>query len=192
MPQGIQCIVGLGNPGGKYESTRHNAGYWFVEELARRHCAQFRADSKLFGETCRISVAGEQCWLLKPTTFMNRSGQSVSAMARFYRIDPQRILIAHDELDLPAGIVRLKKGGGHGGHNGLRDTIKALGTPDFYRLRIGIDHPGHRDHVFDYVLSPPRKEEATLIMSAIERAADQLPDLLSGDFQRVMNSLHSR
>ncbi len=192
MPQGIQCIVGLGNPGSKYEATRHNAGYWFVEELARRHSARFRAEAKFFGETCRISVAGEQCWLLKPTTFMNRSGQSVSALARFYRIQPEQILVAHDELDLPTGTVRLKKGGGHGGHNGLRDTIKALGTPEFYRLRIGIDHPGHRDQVVDYVLSPPRREEAAQILDAIDRAADQLPLLLQGEYERVMNTLHSR
>jgi len=192
MPQGIQCIVGLGNPGSKYEATRHNAGYWFVEELARRHSARFRAEAKFFGETCRISAAGEQCWLLKPTTFMNRSGQSVSALARFYRMQPDQILVAHDELDLPCGTVRLKKGGGHGGHNGLRDTIKALGTPEFYRLRIGIDHPGHKDQVVDYVLSPPRREEATQILDAIDRAADQLPLLLQGEYARVMNSLHSR
>jgi len=155
MPQGIQCIVGLGNPGSKYEATRHNAGYWFVEELARRHSARFRAEAKFFGETCRISAASEQCWLLKPTTFMNRSGQSVSALARFYRMQPDQILVAHDELDL-------------------------------------IDHPGHKDQVVDYVLSPPRREEATQILDAIDRAADQLPLLLQGEYARVMNSLHSR
>jgi len=192
MSEGIQCIVGLGNPGSKYESTRHNAGYWFVDELARRHAARFRQESKFLGETCRLSVNGKQCWLLKPTTFMNRSGQSVSALARFYRIPPGQILVAHDELDLPTGIVRLKKGGGHGGHNGLRDTIKALGTPEFFRLRIGIDHPGHRDQVVDYVLSPPRREEARQIEEAIDRAADQLPLLLDGDYARAMNTLHSR
>jgi PTH1 family peptidyl-tRNA hydrolase len=192
MPQGIHCIVGLGNPGSQYEATRHNAGYWFVEELARRHGLQFRAESKFLGETCRLILGSRQCWLLKPTTFMNHSGQSVSALARFYRIPSEQILVAHDELDLPTGIVRLKKGGGHGGHNGLRDTIKALGTPEFFRLRIGIDHPGHRDQVVDYVLSPPRREEGQSIEEAIRRAADQLDLLLEGNYAQVMNRLHSR
>ena len=190
MPQGIQCIVGLGNPGSKYSDTRHNAGFWFVDELARRHGVQFRNESKFHGALCRLTTPDGQCWLLKPATFMNRSGQSVGALARFYRLAPERILMAHDELDLPVGSVRLKQGGGHGGHNGLRDTISALGSREFWRLRIGIDHPGHRDQVVNYVLSPPRREEAPLIRDAIDRAADQLPLLLQGEYQRIMNGLH--
>lgn len=191
MEQGIRCIVGLGNPGDKYSLTRHNAGYWFIDELARRHQLQLRTEAKFFGQTAKLSFAGKSCWLLKPTTFMNRSGQGVSAIARFYRIDPQQILVAHDELDLPPGTVRLKKGGGHGGHNGLRDSISALGTREFYRLRLGIGHPGHRDDVVDYVLSRPSKTDEISIHQAIGRAADQVDKLLAGDYQRVMNILHS-
>jgi len=191
MSDAIECIVGLGNPGPKYEKTRHNAGYWFLDEIARRHAVLLRPESKFAGETGRLELAGHRCWLLKPTTFMNRSGRAVGALARFYRIPPERILVVHDELDLPPGTVRLKKGGGHGGHNGLRDTMAVLGSRDFHRLRIGIGHPGHKDQVVDYVLSPPRKEEEILIRQAIDRAADQLELLLEGRFEAAMNNLHS-
>lgn len=191
MPEGIRCIVGLGNPGPRYADTRHNAGYWLVEELARRHQLLFRPEARFHGEIARLEVSGQTCWLLKPTTFMNHSGRAVAALASYYRIPPQQLLLAHDELDLPAGSVRLKKGGGHGGHNGLRDTISALGSREFYRLRIGIDHPGHRDQVVDYVLSRPTRNEEEKIRTAIDRAADQLPLLLQGDYERIMNSLHT-
>ena len=190
MNTGIQCIVGLGNPGEKYASTRHNAGFWFVDELARRYRGSFRAEAKFFGEACRISMNGSDCWLLKPGTFMNRSGKSVSALARFYKINTENLLLAHDELDLDPGVVRLKQGGGHGGHNGLRDSASALNSREFYRLRLGIGHPGHRDQVTDYVLSRPSRVEQQHIERAIDAASDQLEALLAGEYQRVMNQLH--
>ena len=190
MSTGILCIVGLGNPGAKYAPTRHNAGFWFVDELARRHQGVFRPEAKFFADVCRISMHGKDCWLLKPATFMNRSGKSVSAFARFYRIAAQNLLLAHDELDLEPGIVRLKQGGGHGGHNGLRDSASAMNSKDFYRLRLGIGHPGHRDQVTDYVLSRPSRVEQQQIEQAIDAAADQLEGLLAGEYQRVMNDLH--
>ena len=190
MSQGIKLIVGLGNPGAKYEATRHNAGFWFVDELARRANTQFRPETKFFGEVCRIQTGQSECWLLKPTTFVNRSGQSVSAFARFYKLSVEEILVVHDELDLPPGSCRLKKGGGHGGHNGLRDTIKALDSPEFYRLRLGIDHPGHKDQVVDFVLARPSREDQILIDRAIDSSADFLPELLDGRYAQVMNELH--
>ena len=188
---GICCIVGLGNPGERYAGTRHNAGFWFVDELARRHGGQFRPEAKFHGEACRILVGGSECWLLKPMTYMNRSGQSVSAFARFYKIPTAALLIAHDELDMPPGVARLKQGGGHGGHNGLRDITSALGGPDFLRLRLGVGHPGHRDAVVDYVLHPPSREDADAIVAAIGGAADCLPEILAGELQRAMNRLHA-
>ncbi len=190
MNTGIRCIVGLGNPGEKYAATRHNAGFWFVDELARRYQGAFRTDAKFSGEVCRIALNGRDCWLLKPSTFMNRSGRSVSAIARFYKIDAENLLLAHDELDLDPGIARLKQGGGHGGHNGLRDSASAMNSKDFYRLRLGIGHPGHRDQVTDYVLSRPSRNEQQQIEQAIDAASDQLEGLLAGDYQRVMNELH--
>ncbi len=190
MNTGIRCIVGLGNPGEKYASTRHNAGFWFVDELARRYQGVFRTEAKFSGEVCRITLNGRDCWLLKPSTFMNRSGRSVSAIARFYKMDAENLLLAHDELDLDPGIARLKQGGGHGGHNGLRDSASALNSKDFYRLRLGIGHPGHKDQVTDYVLSRPSRNEQQQIEQAIDAASDQLEGLLAGDYQRVMNELH--
>ncbi len=188
----IQCIVGLGNPGPRYEATRHNAGFWFLEEIAHRYGLTFRKENKFAGETARLEMDGIRCWLLKPDTYMNHSGQAVGALTRFYRIPPEALLVAHDDLDLPPGSVKLKQGGGHGGHNGLRDTIAALGSRDFHRLRIGIGHPGHRGQVVDYVLSRPRQEEESFIRQAIERAADQLPTILQGRFQQAMNLLHTK
>ena len=187
----IRLIVGLGNPGGKYEDTRHNAGFWFVDRLARDYGGVFSAETKFFGASCRIRQGMVETWLLKPMTFMNRSGQSVSSFAKYFRIDPGQILVAHDELDLPPGTVRLKQGGGHAGHNGLRDIISALDTPAFWRLRIGIDHPGDSRDVVDYVLGRPSRADAEEIVQGLERASDLLPLLLSGDFQRVMHRLHS-
>ena len=188
---GVSCIVGLGNPGDRYAATRHNAGFWLVDELARRHGGQLRAETKFHAEACRIVLDGAECWLLKPMTYMNRSGQAVSAFARFYKLTPAELLIAHDELDLPPGVAKLKRGGGHGGHNGLRDIASALGGTDFARLRIGIGHPGHRDAVVDYVLHPPSRDDAEAMRAAIDRAADCLPELLRGDLQRAMNRLHA-
>lgn len=190
MNPGIQCIVGLGNPGEKYASTRHNAGFWFVDELARRYQGVFRTEAKFSGQVCRITMNGRDCWLLKPTTFMNRSGRSVSAIAHFYKMDAENLLLAHDELDLDPGIVRLKQGGGHGGHNGLRDSASAMNSKNFYRLRLGIGHPGHKDQVTDYVLSRPSRDEQQHIEQAVDAASDQLEGLLAGNYQRVMNELH--
>jgi PTH1 family peptidyl-tRNA hydrolase len=189
---GILLIVGLGNPGGQYEDTRHNAGFWFVDLLARQHGGSFKTESRFHGQVCRIRTGGTECWLLKPTTYMNRSGQSISSLARYYKLAPDQILAAHDELDLPAGSVRLKQGGGHAGHNGLRDTMSALGGGGFWRLRIGIDHPGDKDRVVDYVLSRPSRADADAIQGAIEDAAALLPQILAGEYQKVMNSLHAK
>ncbi|WP_457665019.1 aminoacyl-tRNA hydrolase [Thiolapillus sp.] len=190
MQEGIRCIIGLGNPGDKYQNTRHNAGFWLVDRLADRFGLQLRPDNKFFGQTGKLSLPAADCWLLKPMTFMNRSGQSTSALTRFYRLAPEQVLVVHDELDLPAGSVRLKKGGGHGGHNGLRDIISALGSREFYRLRLGIDHPGHRDQVTDYVLSRPSREDQQRIEQAIDTSIDHIEDLLEGNFQRFMNKVH--
>ena len=187
----IALIVGLGNPGERYAPTRHNAGFWFVDELVRRHGGSFRAESKFHGEAARIGVAGLDCYLLKPTTFMNRSGRAVAALANFYRYPPERILVVHDEIDLPPGAVKLKRGGGHGGHNGLRDIIPALGSPDFWRLRLGVGHPGQRDQVVNYVLGRAGVDEQAAMDATVALAADQLPLLLRGEFDRATHTLHS-
>ncbi|MBK1699700.1 aminoacyl-tRNA hydrolase [Thiococcus pfennigii] len=187
---GIRLIVGLGNPGPQYEATRHNVGFWLVERLAARAGAVFRVEAKLHGLVCRLTLAGRDVRLLKPATFMNRSGQSVAATARYFSIPPEAILIAHDELDLPPGTVRLKQGGGHAGHNGLRDTIAQLGSRDFWRLRIGIGHPGDKAQVVGYVLNRPTRDEGTLIMDAVDEAERSLPEVVEGAFQRAMNRLH--
>lgn len=189
---GIALIVGLGNPGPQYEQTRHNAGFWFVDRLAERAAAPWRVEARFHGLVSRIRLADSEVRLLKPTTFMNHSGRAVAAIARYFGIPPAEILIAYDELDLPAGGLRLKRGGGHAGHNGMRDSISALGSPDFWRLRIGIDHPGHKAAVVGYVLSRPSREDADAILAAIDLAEDSLPDLIAGRFQLAMNRLHSR
>ena len=192
--QSIMLVVGLGNPGEKYARTRHNAGFWFVDELARRHGGSFRTESKHQGELARINltVAGtrQELWLLKPTTFMNRSGASIASVSHFYKIPPGSILVAHDELDLVAGTVRLKLAGGHGGHNGLRDTIAAIGA-DFWRLRLGIGHPGHKDLVLDYVLQRASAADEQSIENAIGKAADVLPLLLKQGGEKAMTRLHT-
>jgi len=187
----IRLIVGLGNPGPKYDQTRHNAGFWFVDLLASRYGGQFRAESKFSGEVCKVSIGGEDVWLLKPMTFMNRSGLAVRQLSAFYKIPLEEILVAHDELDLDPGVVRLKRGGGHGGHNGLRDISSHLGK-DFMRLRIGIGHPGHKDQVVDFVLTRASREEQQGIDDAISEAADAAEDIISGQSQKAMNQLHSR
>ena len=189
----MQLVVGLGNPGDQYERTRHNAGFLFVDELARQHGGSFQSEARFFGQSCRIRLDGQELWLLKPMTFMNRSGQAVAALARFYKIAPEAILIAHDELDLPPGDIRLKIGGGHGGHNGLRDTISQLGgNKDFMRLRIGIGHPGHSSQVSGYVLGRAPASEREAVEAAVDRALKVMPLAVAGEMQKAMNQLHSK
>ncbi|MGB5671893.1 MAG: aminoacyl-tRNA hydrolase [Sedimenticolaceae bacterium] len=187
----IQCVVGLGNPGPKYEGTRHNAGFWFVDELARTNGAVMRAENKFSGELARIATGVGECWLLKPMTYMNHSGRAVAALCNFYRIQPSQVLVAYDELDLTPGTMRLKSGGGHGGHNGMRDVCSALGTRDFQRLRIGIGHPGHKEAVVGYVLSRPGKDEHQAIEQGIDEAMRQWGLIQSGELQKAMNALHA-
>jgi len=187
---GFDLVVGLGNPGPAYEQTRHNVGFWWLDELAARHRCSFKAESRHGGEVCRIRLGSHEPRLLKPMTFMNRSGQAVQSLAAFFRLPPERILVAHDDLDLPAGSVRLKKGGGHGGHNGLRDIIARLGK-EFYRLRIGIGHPGHKDMVTDYVLGRPPAIDREAIERALTEAADAFPAMLEGQLDRAMQRLHT-
>ncbi len=191
MSTPVQLIVGLGNPGPKYAQTRHNVGFLFVDELARAQGVSCRPEAKFHGEVCKVHLAGREVWLLKPGTFMNRSGQAVAALARFYKIPAEAILVVHDELDIPAGQVRLKQGGGHGGHNGLRDIIQQLGSRDFLRLRIGIDHPGTAREVTNYVLGKPSPEQRQRIEAAIDEALRVLPQIIEGDLAPAMNRLHS-
>ncbi|MET0042222.1 MAG: aminoacyl-tRNA hydrolase, partial [Candidatus Thiodiazotropha sp. 6PLUC3] len=179
MPsQPIRLIVGLGNPGPDYDLTRHNAGFWFVDKLADQHHQPFRMESRHHGQVCKLNLHGEEVRLLKPTTFMNRSGQALSSLANYFRIDPNEILVVHDELDLAPGEVRLKTGGGHAGHNGLRDIMSALGNRNFHRLRIGIDHPNDRAAVVNYVLGRPSKADRESIDQGIDKAIDCLPVIL--------------
>jgi PTH1 family peptidyl-tRNA hydrolase len=187
----IQLVAGLGNPGAKYEQTRHNAGFWFVDELARRYTAQFGFESRYKSEVARCTVDGRDCRLQKPMDFMNRSGLSVAALAGFYQIPRNAILVIHDDLDLPVGTIKLKKGGGHGGHNGLRDLISHLGGNDFLRLRIGISHPGHRDDVVDYVLKDASREDRAEIDRAIDDAISVMPQIIAGDIEAAMKELHT-
>jgi PTH1 family peptidyl-tRNA hydrolase len=187
----LRVIVGLGNPGPEHQVTRHNAGFWFVDLLARRHGGEFRDYRKYSGETARISIGGTDLVLLKPTTYMNRSGLSIRQLSEFFKILPEEILVAHDELDLPVGSVRLKQGGGPGGHNGLRDTIAHIGE-NFWRLRLGIGHPGKKADVIDYVLTRAPRAEEDLILEAVSTAADCMPLLLEQGAERAMTRLHSR
>ncbi len=192
MTAQIKLIVGLGNPGSEYRGTRHNAGALFVEELARSCATTLQAESKFFGHCGRSNYAGHDLRFLVPTTFMNRSGQAVSAISRFYKIEPEEILVAHDELDFPAGVAKFKRGGGHGGHNGLRDIVPALGNnKNFCRLRIGIGHPGHSSQVSGYVLSTPSQVDRTRIEACIDEAIAVLPLLLDGNEEKAMSRLHS-
>ena len=192
MDTPIQLIVGLANPGSRYEGTRHNAGADFVLALARCHNISLKQEAKFFGKTGRGTIDNRDIRLLIPSTYMNRSGQAVSAAARFYNIPPEAILVVHDELDLNPGTARLKLGGGHGGHNGLRDTIKALGNnKGFARLRIGIGHPGHADDVVDFVLKKASKNEQLLIDESIHEAIRIIPDTLKGQWNDAMKKLHT-
>ncbi len=189
----IKLIIGLGNPGDKYSKTRHNAGFWFLDALAEKYGASFKTESKFSGELAKITINEQPVWLLKPATFMNRSGLAAHQISKFYKINPQETLVAYDELDLPAGTVRLKKGGGHGGHNGLRD-LHAQISKDYLRLRFGIAHPGDRNKVVDYVLSRPNQADEIEIRHAIERALDVLDKIVTGenkDWQKAMNILHT-
>ena len=186
----MRLVVGLGNPGAEYEATRHNAGFWWVENLADAHGVALRSEARFHGKVARLRAAGGECWLLEPQTFMNLSGRAVAALVTFYKIEVGDILVVHDELDLPPGSARLKRGGGTAGHNGLKDIARHLG-PDFWRLRIGIGHPGDRAEVASFVLRPPRKEEAALISEAIEKSLDVWPDIAAGQMEKAMHRLHS-
>lgn len=185
------AIVGLGNPGPEYERTRHNAGFWFADAVAERWRGSFRTESKFFGQLARVRIEGSEVLLLKPSTFMNRSGQAVQALMQFYKLTPAELLVAHDELDLPAGEMRLKLGGGHGGHNGLRDIHKPLGD-GYRRLRIGIGHPGDKNLVLNYVLGRPSKADEDAIHQGMAHAADALPIWLGQSWDKALQQLHSR
>lgn len=188
----LRLIVGLGNPGPEYARTRHNAGFRFLDALAERAGERFRVDAKLFGETAKIAVDGHAPWLLKPATFMNLSGKSVTAALRFWKMEPEECLVVHDELDLPPGVARLKFDGGHGGQNGVRDIMRLLGHGRFYRLRIGIGHPGQKDKVTPWLLKGgPDKEDEILIDRAFDDAMDVLPLAVAGSFDEAMKRLHT-
>lgn len=192
MTQQIKLIVGLGNPGKEYASTRHNAGAIFVEALAQQALQTLKPETKFHGLYSKANISGNDVHLLIPTTFMNRSGQAVQALAQFFKIQPEEILVAHDELDIPMGTVKLKKGGGHGGQNGLRDIIAKLGgNKEFSRLRLGISHPGHASQVTGHVLGKLGKKETEQLDAVIDEAIRYLPEIISGDTARAMNALHS-
>lgn len=188
----IKLIVGLGNPGDKYADTRHNAGEWLIERLARRFNISLNPESKFFGKTARTLVNGKEVRLLIPTTFMNLSGKAVGALASFYRIKPEEILVIHDELDLPPGTTKLKQGGGHGGHNGLKDIVAQLGNNNnFYRLRIGIGHPGHRDLVAGYVLNKPSPADRDTLEKVLDEATDCVEMIFKDGMVKATNRLNS-
>ena len=192
----IRLIVGLGNPGRKYENTRHNAGYWLVERLAAQHRLSLRKEQKFHGLAARLDAAGGPVWLLLPQTWMNESGLAVGALVQFHKIAADEILVVHDELDLPPGGVKIKQGGGHAGHNGLRDIIEKLGSQDFWRMRIGIGHPrdiaASEQEVADFVLHAPRKEEHELIEAAVERGIAVFDLMLADKMAAAMHKLHTK
>ena len=187
----IRLIVGLGNPGSQYQKTRHNAGVWFLDGLLSSHPVSLRPEAKFLGAYAKINLHQHDTHLLMPTTFMNRSGQSVSALMKFLKLSPSQLLVVHDELDLPAGAIKLKEGGGHAGHNGLRDIISALGTSDFLRLRIGIGRPTTKEDVANYVLHAPGQEDMRSIRLCIDHALGVLPELLNGHIHQAIQKLHS-
>ncbi len=187
----LKIIVGLGNPGPEHQSTRHNAGFWFVDVLASRHGGEFRDYRKYSGETARVTIAERELLLLKPTTYMNRSGLAIRQLSDFFKVPPEQVLVVHDELDLPVGTARLKFGGGHGGHNGLRDTIAHIGE-NFWRLRLGIGHPGTKAEVIDYVLTRAPRAEEDAILGAVNTAADCIPILIELGAEKAMAKLHAR
>lgn len=188
----VKLVVGLGNPGEKYTSTRHNAGFDWLNRLADSQRVSFALETRFRGLCARITQADTDIWLLKPQTYMNASGMSVAAVCRYYRIEPEQMLVVHDELDLQPGIIKLKSGGGAGGHNGLKSIIADLSSQSFWRLRIGVGHPGDRNQVVDYVLHPPRREEAVLIDEAIDHSIKIWPLIARGEFAAAMQQLHTR
>jgi PTH1 family peptidyl-tRNA hydrolase len=188
----IRLIVGLGNPGPQYDATRHNAGFWFVDEVARKLSLTLVPERSYFGMAGRASAGAQPLWLLEPTTFMNVSGKSVAALARFFKIEPAEILVAHDELDLLPGQAKMKLGGSHAGHNGLKDIQAQLGSADFWRLRIGIGHPGDKNAVADFVLHRPSQLEETLMRDALDQSLSALPLMVAGDMAAAMHQLHTK
>ncbi len=187
----VEVIVGLGNPGAEHQMDRHNVGFWFVDVLARRYSGNFRGEKKFHGEVCRITIDGHSVWLLKPDTYMNESGRAIRGILDYQKIPVESCLVVHDELDLPTGIIRFKKTGGHGGHNGLRSTISHVGK-DFPRLRIGVGHPGSKERVTGHVLGRANRDQEELILDAINDGADAIPILLSKGLQRATHKLHNR
>ena len=187
----LKVIVGLGNPGPEHLLTRHNAGFWFVDALAAKWGGRFRSHTRFQGDICRVPFGGQEITLLKPMTYMNRSGLSVRAISDYMKVAPAEILVAHDELDLPVGEARFKLGGGHGGHNGLRDIITHVGA-DFWRLRLGVGHPGDRSQVIDYVLHRASAEEEDKILNAVAASLDTLPVFIEQGSERAMNALHQK
>lgn len=187
----IQLIVGLGNIGQEYAQTRHNAGWWMLDELAATWGASFREDKKYYAEVAKANTPQGEVWLMKPSTYMNKSGQAVGALANFFKIPVSDLLVLHDELDIPPGHVRLKKGGGNGGHNGLKDIQAKMGSADFWRVRLGIGHPGDRNLVSGFVLNKPSRDDREAIDEAIWRTRCEINDILSGDMEAAMRVLHS-
>ena len=187
----IKLFVGLGNPGTEYEATRHNAGFWWIDALARELKAPLSLDKSYHGQVARTTVNGKTVWLLKPLTFMNVSGKSVAALARFFKIAPEEVLVAHDEIDIVPGQVKLKLGGSHAGHNGLRDIHAQLGTADYWRLRIGVGHPGVKAEVVSWVLKKPSGEHRTAIEDSIARCLNAVPELLNGEMEKATMMIHT-
>ena len=192
MESGISLIVGLGNPGPEYAETRHNAGFRFLDAVLAGQAERLRPEGRFSGAAARLTIGGRPVWLLAPTTFMNHSGEAVSRFARFYKIPVEQVLVAYDEIDLPPGVVRLKQGGGDAGHNGVADVIAQLGSPDFWRLRLGVGHPGSAAQVVSYVLKRAPRAEQELVDGAIAAAKAHLEEIVQGQYQKVMNSLHAK
>lgn len=190
-PTGLKLITGLGNPGADYSVTRHNAGFWFVDRLAKQQKARFTTGKKFSGELARVRSPVMDCLLFKPSTYMNSSGRAVRAVVDYYRIEPSRMLVVHDEIDLETGVIRLKQGGGHGGHKGLRDISEKLGNTDYLRLRIGVGHPGNKTGVLAHVLGRPDHDDAGLIDNALQKGLEVLPLLFAGELDKAMTRLHT-
>jgi PTH1 family peptidyl-tRNA hydrolase len=191
MPVHLSIIVGLGNPGDRHARTLHNAGFWFADEIARRYNGQFRYEKRFDADICKVSISSQEVWLAKPQSFMNLSGSPMRGLLDYYRLDTRSALVAHDEIDLPPGTVRLKFDGGHGGHNGLRDVIRHCGQ-EFMRLRIGVGHPGHKDQVTSYVLKKASSEVESAMLRNIDEAADVIPTLVDDGLEAAMKTLHTK